>query len=151
MRGSWRGLLRVSELLFTYPGERVHCSYGTAQFCTSFLGLGPGSLKDCLLPYIPAHTLKSCEGAILQPPPFTQIRGMVVGGRGERERAFAAVAPQLCNSLQGELRSSLSFMSFGEGSKHFWKMCHCLPRVTVAVLFYLFIFILDLYCIYLYL
>lgn len=124
-------------------------------------GLGPDYLRDCLLPYIPTHPFRSCEGAFLQVLPFSEVRRMAAQGQ-----AFSVVAPQLWNSLLGEWRSTPSLMAFWQGLKTFlfrltfgWWVVFllwlCIGSLVVNTLpsskwFYLFIVILFFYIVYLF-
>ena len=70
-------------------------------------GLGPGYLKERLLPYVPAHTLRSSSGILLHEPLPKEVRQVAT-----RRRAFSAVAPRLGNELPKELRLAPTLDSF---------------------------------------
>ncbi|KAF7249257.1 Testican-1 [Varanus komodoensis] len=71
-------------------------------------GLGPGYLKERLLPYLPSRPLRSAAEALLWEPSMKDIRR-----QSTRRRAFSAVAPHLWNALPREVRLAPSLLFFG--------------------------------------
>ena len=69
-------------------------------------GLGPGYLKNHLLPYELTWELRSSQGALLKEPSHKEVRGMVC-----RQRAFSAAAPRLWNAIPAEIRLALTLMT----------------------------------------
>ncbi|KAF7249427.1 Galectin-related protein, partial [Varanus komodoensis] len=61
-------------------------------------GLGPGYLKEHLLPYLPSCPLRSAVEALLREPSVKGIRR-----QSTQRRAFSAVAPHLGNALPREV------------------------------------------------
>ena len=86
-------------------------------------GSGPGYLKDRILPYEPAHALRSSGEALLSVPPSSQVH---LGGTWER--SFSVASPVLWNSLPGEARLAPSLMSFWKQAK---KQQLCFGRLLV--------------------
>ena len=79
-------------------------------------GLAPNYIIDLLEPYNPVRTLRSSEGALLVPPITRRV------SRGDR--AFAARAPQLWNSLPAALRLAESVDVFKTRLKtHLYIKC----------------------------
>ncbi|KAF7239347.1 Membrane metallo-endopeptidase-like 1 [Varanus komodoensis] len=125
------GLWRLLKMHF----ESLQPAQVWAQFnvlvitCKALNSLGPGYLKERLLPYVPAHTLRSGADALLQEPSLKEIRRVTT-----RRRAFSVVAPQLWNSLPREVRLAPSLYSFWHQAKIFlFSQCfkmRCLPRVS---------------------
>ena len=60
--------------------------------------LGPGCLKDRLLPYDPTQQLRPSQGALLKEPSLKEVRGTAC-----RQRAFLAAAPRLWNAFPTDL------------------------------------------------
>ncbi|XP_078241606.1 uncharacterized protein LOC140704410 [Pogona vitticeps] len=77
-------------------------------------GLGPGYLKDRLLPYVPARPLRSGQEALLKVPSLKEVKGMAC-----RNRAFSVVAPQLWNTLPREIRLAPTLLAFRRQAKTF--------------------------------
>ena len=77
-------------------------------------GLGPGYLKDRLLPYEPAWQLSSSQGTLLKDPSLKEVRGTAC-----RQRAFSAAAPRLWNALPTEIRLAPTLMTFRRQVKTF--------------------------------
>ena len=75
-------------------------------------GLGPGYLKDHILPYEPVRALRSSGEALLSVPPSSQVHLV-----GTWERAFSVAAPVLWSSLLGEARLAPSLMCFQKQAK----------------------------------
>ncbi|KAF7247322.1 Collagen alpha-5(VI) chain [Varanus komodoensis] len=70
-------------------------------------GLGPGYLKECLLPYLPSHPLRSVAEALLREPSVKDIRR-----QSTRRRAFSVVVPHLWNALPREVHLAPSLYVF---------------------------------------
>ena len=78
-------------------------------------GLAPAYICELLVPYEPDRCLRSSSGALLKVPKSHLVT------RGDR--AFAVRAPQLWNSLPGDLRQANSVSSFKSLLKtHFYRM-----------------------------
>ncbi|XP_053100645.1 uncharacterized protein LOC128322765 [Hemicordylus capensis] len=70
-------------------------------------GLGPGYLRDHLLPRVAAHLMRSSEGALLQVPTMREVRLLCM-----QDRAFSVAAPRLWNALPGARCSSVFITAF---------------------------------------
>ncbi|XP_062992110.1 uncharacterized protein LOC134404983, partial [Elgaria multicarinata webbii] len=77
-------------------------------------GLGPGYLKERLLPYVPTRTLRSSTGGLLHEPLPKEVRQVAT-----RRRAFSAVAPRLWNELPREVRLAPTLYCFRRQLKTF--------------------------------
>ena len=77
-------------------------------------GLGPGYLKERLLPYVPAQTLRSSSEVLLREPLPKEV-----GQVATRRRAFSAVAPRLWNELPKEVHLAPTLYSFRRQVKTF--------------------------------
>ena len=76
--------------------------------------LGPGYLKDRLLPYGPTRQLRSSQEALLEELSLKEARGMAC-----KQRAFSAAAPRLWNALPTEIRLATTLMTFRRQVKTF--------------------------------
>ncbi|XP_053169630.1 uncharacterized protein LOC128353010 [Hemicordylus capensis] len=75
-------------------------------------GLGPGYLRDRLLPRVAAHLTRSSEGALLWVPTMREAWLSCT-----RDRAFSVAAPRLWNALPVVIRSSVSITAFRKNVK----------------------------------